>query len=221
MVHESIEFKQQLFATGSVGTSFQPCDHHSDGLLPPQRCVKKSSCPASSHLSIQTCSKLQLAGRLARAVNCVSPHIYPGALTNPNWEPVNISLRQSLCDALRQLEGSFSSVVLWEWAQPSDRSQHRAEQCCNPAERQGWELEEWPWKGTALPVWKSLFFPCSVSRQAGMAPRKKFHQCTWFSTNLVSIAKLRWEKEAMGGQGSTKPHCGCSLLLTRAPPKHS
>lgn len=129
MVHESIEFKQQLFATGSVGTSFQPCDHHSDGLLPPQRCVKNSSCSASL-LSIQTCSKIQLAGRLARAVNCVNHHIYPGALINLNWEPVNISLRQSFCDVLRQLEGSFSSVVLchWESAQSSDRGQHRAEQ---------------------------------------------------------------------------------------------
>lgn len=47
MVHESIEFKQQLLAAGSVGTSFQPCDHHSNGLLPPQRCVKTSSCSAS------------------------------------------------------------------------------------------------------------------------------------------------------------------------------
>lgn len=33
-----------------------------------------------------------------------------------------------------------------------------------------------------------------------MAPRKQFHQCTWFSTHL-SIAKLRWEKEVVGGQG--------------------
>lgn len=76
------------------------------------------------------------------------------------------------------------------------------------------------WKGTALPVWKSLFFLCPVSRQAEMAPREQFHQSAWFSIS-ISIAKLRWEEEVVGGQGSTKPHCGCSLLLTRAPPKHS
>lgn len=32
-----------------------------------------------------------------------------------------------------------------------------------------------------------------------MAPRKQFHQCTWFSINL-SMAKLRWEKGGWGEQ---------------------
>lgn len=177
---------------------------------------------AQHHLFLQTRSKIQLAGRLARAVNCVNHHIYPGALINLNWEPVNISLRQSFCDVLRQLEGSLSSVVLCHWrsAQSSDQDQHRAEQPLQSRERQGWDSEEWPRIGTALPVWKCHFFLCSVSRQAEVAPRKQFHQCTWFSISL-SIAKLRWEKEVVRGWGSTKPCCGCSLLLTRAPPKHS
>lgn len=156
-------------------------------------------------------------------MNCVNHHIYPGALINLNWEPVNISLRQSFCGVLRQLEGSFSSVVLchWKWAQSSDQGQHRAEQPLQSSRGAGLGVRGMAlWKGTALPVWKSLFFLCPVSRQAEMAPGEQFHQSTWFSIS-ISIAKLRWEEEVVGGQGSTKPHCGCSLLLTRAPPKHS
>lgn len=73
MVHGSIKFKQQLFAMSSVGTSFHPCDHHPNGVFPPhKRCVKNSSCSASGPF-LQTCSKTQLASRLARTVNCAEP----------------------------------------------------------------------------------------------------------------------------------------------------
>lgn len=74
MVHGSIKFKQQLFATSSVGTSFQPCDHHPNGGggFPHKRYVKNSSRSASGPF-LQTCSKTQLASRLAWTVNCAEP----------------------------------------------------------------------------------------------------------------------------------------------------
>lgn len=92
---------------------------------------------------------------------------------------------------------------------------------CKPAERQGWDSEEWPRKGAALPVWKSLSFPHSVCRQAETTLRKPRHHCTWFSTSLAPVPKWRWEKEVVGGQRNMKPHCGWSLLLIRAPPKRN
>lgn len=167
-------------------------------------------------LFLQTCSK---TGRLVLAVNCVNHHIYPGALLNLNWEPVNISLRQSLCDVLRQLEGSFSSVVLCHWrsAQSSDQDQHRALQT---SERQGWDSEEWPWKGTALPVWKSFFFPL-FCQQAGRGGPKEAVSPVHLVLHQFINSKIKMGKGSDAGQGSANPTCGCSLLLTRAPPKHS
>lgn len=157
---------------------------------------------------------------LARAVNCVNLHIYPGALRNLNWEPVNISLRQSFCDVLRQLEGSFSSVVLCHWksAQSSDQEQHRAEQPLQSNWGAGLGVRGMAlWKGTALPLWKSLFFPLSCQQAGRDGPREAvspvhlaLHQ---FINSKIKMGKGSW--------GRTKPRCGCSLLLTRAPPKHS
>lgn len=148
---------------------------------------------------------------------------YPGALINLSWEPANISLRQSLCDVLRQLEGSFSSVVLCHWksAQSSDQGRHRAEQPLQSSWEAGLGVRGMAlWKGTALPVWKSLFFLCPVSRQAEMAPREQFHQCTWFFINL-STANLRWEKEVVGGWGVQSHTVAAVCSSPRAPAKHS
>lgn len=180
-------------------------------ITPTEMWVKTSSC-SDSHLFLQTGSK---TGRLVLAVNCVIHHIYPGALLNLNWEPANISLRQSLCDVLRQLEGSFSSVVLCHWrsAQSSDQDQHRALQS---SERQGWDSEEWPWKGTTLPVWKSFFFPL-ICQQAGRGGPKEAVSPVHLVLHQFINSKIKMGK----GSDARPGECKSTLWLQFAPHQSS
>lgn len=123
--------------------------------------------------------KFNLLADLQRAVNCVKHRIHPGALINLNWEPVNISLRQSFCDVLGQLEGSFSSVLLWHWepAQSSDQGQHRVEQPLQSSREAGLGL-----RGMALEKHSSVCVEISFFSSVLSAGRQRWPQGSSFTS---------------------------------------
>lgn len=94
MVHGSIE---QLFATGPVCTSLQPCGHHPN--VPHlQRCMNTV---LTLHHFLQACSKMQPALLHGQWTVQNQHHLCPSALTNLTSRLVTISLRQSFCSAVR------------------------------------------------------------------------------------------------------------------------
>lgn len=207
--HGSIMFKQRLLATDSIGTSFQPRDHHPNTGFQPREMHGEQFllCITSSPPHLQQSAALPVLCRTSTVSTKYTLKSQPrGRMHFPQ-----ITKSKSCHVVLRGIF-SFSSVLPLGIC-----ALHRGNGAPtrHMGSRLSWRMAS---RGTSLPVWNLASALQLVYKQSDGTLRMPPHH-SW-SLQLAPTAKWRWKKEAAWGQRATITRMPWGHAKG-APPKHN